>query len=275
MVRLAGVWAIAISCIPLSTALKCYGADAFQRSLNGERDCYRHVDGGFWNPCWSKCGGVTLFMDSGDDDPNGKELCPYKANRRPGYSFGSLDFMPCNCSMWRQPLPAGKCPKCDDFNAIPPLMMTTSRDAVNAGIELGTCPPGYDTCFNYCVNGDDERQEFQNECAYGCAKIASKPILHLLIATKLMELDQRKLEEGMNSGNPIEYVCEGWADECTQTFCHADGCNQLAPVPKLRGWKQVYRVRWINYALIFFACILAFCVLACGLHSEREQYVPI
>jgi hypothetical protein len=272
MVAFAVLLALA-SCIASSEALKCYGAEAFQRAHSGERDCYRRFEGGFWEPCWSKCGGVTKFTNTGgDDDPSGKELCPYREDGQPGYSSVSSKVMPCNCSMWRQPLPGGKCPKCDDFNAVSPLMITTSRDAAAAGIELGACPPGFDTCFNYCVNIDKMRREFYTQCAYGCANMANKAILDLMIATKLSELDQKRM-------NPVEYVCEAWSYECTEVFCNADGCNQLATLPKLGGWAHVYDQRWAFYLSTSIVNIIAIGACSLGLYRTYQlfvlQYTPI
>ena len=76
------------------------------------------------------------------------------------------------------------------------------------------------------------RQGSDARCAYGCAKMANKAILELLIATKLSEIDR-------NNINPVEYVCEGWSYECAKIFCHSDGCNQLATLPKLGGWARL------------------------------------
>ena len=264
---------IASSCIALSDSLKCYGAEAFQMAHTGENDCSGSFDGGYWGPCWSKCGGVTEFSSTfGDEDPSGKALCPYRDDGQPGYSSSPSKIMPCNCSMWRQPLPGGKCPNCDDFNAVSPLMITVSRDAAAAGIELGTCPPGYDMCFNYCVNRDRLREEFYTHCAYGCAKMANKAILELLIATKLSEIDK-------NSINPVEYVCEAWSYECTETFCSSDGCNQLAALPKLRGWAHVYEDRRLHYVHMALISLQLACMCCAIVVKRREanqhQYEPI
>ena len=257
-------------------SLKCYGAEAFQRAAEKQKDCYQFWTSYFWAPCWTKCGGVTLFTHSkyshsqavmGISDPTGQELCPFrnvgKNDDSVKVALGSTSA--CNCSGWREPLPGNTCPKCDDFSVLPPLMMSTRRDAGSAGIKLDECPPDSDMCFNYCVTFNSWFPETTTGCAYGCMNSANKPAMDLMVSSMLSQLDyqnRRNAQDNNKHGslrsivspgaaiyNPVEYTCgqvfkekSSWlrflfswsnyvytsAYDCATVFCSSDGCNQRA-----------------------------------------------
>ena len=254
-----------------SNALKCYGAEAFERMRNGESDCYHSLADGVWEPCWTKCGGVNFFVDEAGENPSGKELCPYRKTWTPDYISASPLGKLCKCSMWRHPLPGGKCPKCDDYESVAPLMMINNRDAAAAGIKLGECPPGYDTCFNYCVEYSSLR--LNPRCFFGCSKLINKPIMELMISAKLAELYSLNNKDDKYL-NPVYFECEGSSTGCSKTYCNSDGCNRLSIMPKLPGRTMVYVLR--AFAIFFtflMLCIFILKIYAACLKLRRPHSV--
>ena len=272
-------------------ALKCYGADAFEMANRGEKDCYKLWTGYLWSPCWAKCGGVTLFSNDSwsnaalaSSDPSGEELCPYRQLGENDYSteLQLESTSRCNCSGWREPLPGNTCPKCDDFNVIPPLLMSTRKDARSAGIGNNECPEGLDMCFNYCVTYNSWFPEVSTECAYGCMKSSNKPAIELMVSSMLSEFDYQNRLNSKSSHhkstlntvaviyNPVEYTCgkvfkekTSWlnflssstnyvytsAFGCETVFCTEDGCNQRAGFADFT-WFHTYVYNPIVYGIV-------------------------
>ena len=80
-----------LSVFGTGTALRCYGSNAFVKAKLGDKDCYDFLStglGAYWNPCWARCGGVTLFSHNLSqarylipyEDPTNQTLCPYRAS---------------------------------------------------------------------------------------------------------------------------------------------------------------------------------------------------
>jgi hypothetical protein len=189
--RLYAAVILLLSAVGSGTALRCYGSNAFVKAKLGDKDCYDSGLGAYWNPCWARCGSVTVFSHDNsqarylipNEDPTNQTLCPYRASGVNGvdgdYSGASSS---CNCTAWKEPLPGGKCPSCNDFNVIPPLMMAMSRDASYGGVQLGDCPDESDMCFNFCYTGNSWFPAVSTLCAYGCAKTENKPALELMVS---------------------------------------------------------------------------------------------
>jgi hypothetical protein len=278
----------------------------------GEKDCFKFWTGYFWSPCWAKCGGVTLFSHSNYSwskavlaysDPSGEELCPYRKVGKNDYSIKlQLESTSrCNCSGWREPLPDNTCPKCNDFNVIPPLLMSTRKDASSAGIRNDECPAGLDMCFNYCVTFNSWFPEITTGCAYGCMKSSNKPAMELMVSSMLSELDYQNRQNSKNSHrrsslstvanpgaviyNPVEYTCGKVFEEktswlrflfsstnyvytsafgCETVFCTEDGCNQRANGFTGFTWFHTYVYNPIAYGvtgLVFLGMVTLLCFL--------------
>lgn len=290
---LSAVWLLIIliqlSSICPSRAIKCYGAEAFRWAKEGQPSCQNTYTFFFFEPCWAKCGGISLFPDQDSPDPSGQELCPYRDNGRPGYSDKVDGPFPCNCSRWIPPLPGGACPKCDDFHAIAPMIVATSTNAESAGIKLQSCPPEFDACFGFCTNtghahGIHRRGIRSTRCAYGCAKSSSKPVLDLMVATKLSELNARMARDRRNDHptailNPAEFKCSAWSFRCTSNLCKDDGCNlaSLTSIPDTIDWEFVFVM---GLPGVFIFCILFLYLPAAIFHDyqkyqEANGYIPL
>ena len=190
-------------------ALKCYGANAFEWKARGLPECWDQFNTSESLPdCWSQCGGVAYATG---ENPKGVELCPYRRFNEnkvttlmeKASEFADVNLRSCQCDKWREPLPGNACPSCDDFDKIPPLILSHYDDATHDNRALlGECPPDYDACFNFCVEDTEWVNKpgvlwgtsrvlghLDRHCFYGCAKSSNAQVLELMISTKLAELD--------------------------------------------------------------------------------------
>ena len=203
------VWILLLWFPSFGNCLKCYGSNAFDWKANGLPECYNQFFANSPLPdCWTQCGGITYIKGT---SPQGTELCPYKrynVNKittltEKGSELLDFGLHTCHCDLWRDTLPGNSCPSCDDFDKIPPMILSHFDDATrDKRAVLGDCPPEYDSCFNFCVDDGEwvKRPGFlwgtssvpgatERHCFYGCAKSSIQQALELMVSTKLAELD--------------------------------------------------------------------------------------